>query len=249
MGDAAFVERYDRMILDAQMRAFYGGGDYYNVGHWDAATGSLAQACAALVRRVAAPAVPVGARALCRPGALVLGVGCGLGASTAQLAALLAPSRVIGVNLSPAQLAHARQRHDGPTFCAMDATRLGFADASVRCVVSVEAAFHFRSRFDFLVEAARVLQPGGMLLMSDMLFNPVVEPPWWVPPENARQDAAGYLRDCHAAGFVVEAMDDLTAATLEPFCEHLTRRYPATGVAQALREEVDAYVLVALRKA
>lgn len=244
MSEAAFVERYDRMILDQEMRALYGGG-YYNVGLWNAATRSLAQACADLVQRVAAPAQ---ARDLCRREDIVLDIGCGLGASTAELAATFARSRVIGVNVSHAQVAHARQRHPDLAFCAMDATRLGFADASVRCIASVEAAFHFRSRTDFLAEAWRVLQPGGMLLMSDMLFNPLAAPPWWAPAENARQDRVGYLRDCSAAGLVVEAMEDLTAATLEPFCEHLMRRYPGAGVGEALREDVDAYVLVALRK-
>jgi ubiquinone/menaquinone biosynthesis C-methylase UbiE len=245
MGDAAFVERYDRMILDQDMRAFYGGGGYYNVGHWDAATGSLAQACAALVRRVAAPAR---ARNLCRGGDIVLDIGCGLGASTAELAAMFPLPRVIGVNVSSAQVAHARQQHPDLNFCAMDATRLGFANASIRCIASIEAAFHFQSRFDFLAEASRVLQPGGMLLMSDMLFNPSTAPPWWVPAENARQDRQGYLRDCNAAGFIVEAMEDLTTTTLQPFCRHLMNRYPGTGVGEALRDEVDAYVLVALRK-
>ena len=245
MGDAAFVERYDRMILDQDMRALYGGGGYYNVGHWDAATSSLAQACAALVRRVAAPAH---ARNLCLRGDVMLDIGCGLGASTAELAAVFPLPRVIGVNVSFAQVAHARQQYPDLHFCTMDATRLGFADASVRCIASIEAAFHFRSRFDFLAEACRVLQPGGMLLMSDMLFNPSTAPPWWVPAENSQQNRKGYLRDCNAAGFIVETIEDLTTTTLEPFCLHLMNQYPGAGVGEALREEVDEYVLVALRK-
>lgn len=148
----------------------------------------------------------------------------------------------IGANVSHAQVAHARRKHPGLRFCAMDATRLGFADASVRCITPTEAAFHFRSRVNFLIEAVRVLLPGGML------FNPFTELPWWVPPENSCQDWQGYLRDCKAAGFVVDAMDDLAATTLRPFCERLKERYPGAGVGEALREQVDAYVLVALRK-
>jgi SAM-dependent methyltransferase len=49
-----------------------------------------------------------------------------------------------------------------------DAVRIPLADRSVDGIISVEAAFHFRSRARFFAEARRVLRPGGVLSMSDV---------------------------------------------------------------------------------
>ena len=51
---------------------------------------------------------------------------------------------------------------------AADAVRLPFADGSLDGIISVEAAFHFRSRKAFFAECYRVLRPGGVLSMSDI---------------------------------------------------------------------------------
>ena len=51
---------------------------------------------------------------------------------------------------------------------AGDAARLPFADAAVDGIISVEAAFHFRSRAAFFAECYRVLRPRGVLSISDI---------------------------------------------------------------------------------
>ncbi len=240
---AEFVARYDAMILGEGMRRFY-GGRYYNVGDWQEAA-TLAQACAALVRRVAAPAQAPG---FVQPGDAVLDVGCGLGASSAELAHLFPHARVTGVNLSPAQVCSAQAAYPALGFCAMDATRLALAGTSVRCIVSVEAAFHFQPRTAFFNEAFRVLQPGGLLLLSDMLFHSEHHCPWWVPPQNARDGWTSYRTACESAGFEIDTLTDATATTLHPFCQHLDAEHPGAGLGEALAAEVRAYVVVALRK-
>jgi SAM-dependent methyltransferase len=49
-----------------------------------------------------------------------------------------------------------------------DAARLPIAGGCVDGIISVEAAFHFRSRKAFFEECYRVLRPGGVLSMSDI---------------------------------------------------------------------------------
>ena len=51
---------------------------------------------------------------------------------------------------------------------AGDAVRLPIADQTVDGIISVEAAFHFRSRRAFFEECFRVLRPGGVLSMSNI---------------------------------------------------------------------------------
>jgi trans-aconitate 2-methyltransferase len=102
-----------------------------------------------------------------RPGTDVLDLGCGSGDFTARLVPLVAPGGVVGVDVSPSQVAHARAHHPGPEFVAGRAQDVGglFAPASFDAVVSV-ATLHWVPAADqpaVLAGVARVLRRGGVL--------------------------------------------------------------------------------------
>ncbi len=101
------------------------------------------------------------------PGTDVLDLGCGSGDFTARLVPLVAPGRVVGVDVSPSQVAHARSHHPGADFVAGRAQDVAdlFAPASFDVVVTV-ATLHWVPAADqpaVLAGVARVLRPGGVL--------------------------------------------------------------------------------------
>ena len=117
------------------------------------------------------------------PGQRVLDIGCGLGGTLAAINARCDGMTMVGVNVDPRQLQVCREiaprSANTLAFVEADACALPFAEATFDRVLCVEAAFHFRSRRDFLAEAARVLRPGGLLVISDILArDPGFAAPW-----------------------------------------------------------------------
>lgn len=116
-----------------------------------------------------------------RPGQRVLDAGCGRGYTTAQLAR--SGAETLGIDLLAANVVTASALYrDEPRarFAQADATRLpasaaGFelGDASLDAVHCLEAAFHFgpKGRRAFVEEAARVLRPGGRLVLVDFVWR------------------------------------------------------------------------------
>ncbi len=100
-------------------------------------------------------------------GRRVLDVACGEGYGSALLATVAA--HVTGVDLSQEAVAHARRAYaDLPhlAFESAPCTRLPLADASVDVAVSFETLEHIADQEAFLAEIARVLAPGGVLVLS-----------------------------------------------------------------------------------
>lgn len=95
-------------------------------------------------------------------GGPVLDMACGAGYGL-QVLGQEAGARPVGADISPDALCTARIF--GPVASA-DAARLPFRDEAFDAVVSMETLEHLILRDEFVQELRRVLQPGGLLVLS-----------------------------------------------------------------------------------
>lgn len=255
------AEIYDLMADDVLTER----GLYLNLGYWRSAE-DLDAASVALAHLVAETA-HMG------PGDTVLDVGFGYAEQDLLWAQAYRPERIIGLNITAAQVAAARQRvaeqglearielHEG------SATAMPLADASVDKVIALECAFHFRSREDFFQEAQRVLRPGGILVLADIVPQPaadgrlrrlwqrldwrLVASKFLIPRENAYPRTA-YRERLAAAGFEhveVESIRDEVYAPLHRWLaanpQAVLRLHPAARWAARLTLRLSPEVVYA----
>jgi ubiquinone/menaquinone biosynthesis C-methylase UbiE len=174
---------------------------------------------------------PVVAEYLARrePG-VALDAACGTG----RFAEFLARRghRVIGVDSSPDMLALARQRVPGAKFHIAGLDRLPLPDDSVDVIVCALALEHVASLDPVLAEFARVLRPGGDLVISDVHHElvtrgsvmtargPAGEP--LIAP-SYRHQLGDYLRPALSLGLQVKRCDEPRVASAnEPRTEPAT---------------------------
>jgi 2-polyprenyl-3-methyl-5-hydroxy-6-metoxy-1,4-benzoquinol methylase len=107
-----------------------------------------------------------------RPGLDVLDVGCGPGTITVDLAARVAPGRVVGLDVSAAPLDEARalaRRSGVPVeFGVGDAYALAFPDDAFDVVHAHQVLQHLTDPVAALREMARVCRPGGVVAVRDV---------------------------------------------------------------------------------
>jgi SAM-dependent methyltransferase len=105
------------------------------------------------------------AGALPVPGAVVVEAGCGEGYG-GQLLADAAAALVVGLDLDLATLRHAAVAYPGVPFAAANLVALPLADGAVDLVVSSQVVEHLWDQDRFVAECARVLRPGGRLVVT-----------------------------------------------------------------------------------
>lgn len=123
--------------------------------HYDAPGNEMIDIEQPIVRRIL-DGLPVGT---------ALDAACGTGRHTSYLEQL--GHHVIGVDASPDMLAQARKRLPDVDFHEADLHRLPLPDNAVDTVVCALALTHVPELAPVLAEFARVLRPGGNLVISD----------------------------------------------------------------------------------
>jgi tocopherol O-methyltransferase len=228
------VERhYDSLAF--LYRAFW--GEHIHHGLWLEGDAPPAVAQERLVAHLAE-------RAAVRRGERVLDVGCGYGAAGRWLARRLG-CRVTGVTISRKQARRARRRTSGDAGAVQivraDAAALPFAAGAFDVVWVIECIEHLVDKRRFVLDAARLLRPGGRLAIctwqradggreAEELVRQVCES-FLCPSLAAGRD---YIDWCSVAGLEVIHAEDLTAH-VQPTWEILTRRISRPWLAPARR--------------
>lgn len=136
----------------------------------------------------------------------VLEAGCGEGYG-ADLIAEVARS-VIGLDYDESAVAHVRARYPRVDMRHGNLAELPLPAGSVDVVVNFQVIEHLWDQGQFVAECARVLRPGGVLLMSTpnrITFSPGRDTP--VNPFHTRELNAAELTELiESAGFAMEAM-------------------------------------------
>lgn len=135
-------------------------------------------------------------------GKRVLDVACGEGYGTALLARRAA--HVTGIDISAEAIAHARGRYASlanAEFMEASCTALPLADACVDVAVSFETIEHIAAQAEFIDELARVLKPGGVLVLS-------------CPNKLEYSDRRGFANEFHVKELYRDELASLIASRL-----------------------------------
>lgn len=228
---ASVGAHYD--TLDRWYREIW--GEHVHHGLWERRSDPPELATSRLARRV-------GDLAGVRAGSRVIDVGCGYGA-TARLLAGERGADVVGFTLSEAQAAFGREAatREGSSveLRVRDWLANGLAPASADAIIAIESISHMPDPAGAFAEAARVLRPGGRLVVCDWLAREqrsrwrdaaLLEPICREGRLPAMGTAKEYARAMREAGLVVESFADESRRVSRtwPICLRRTARLMLT---------------------
>jgi SAM-dependent methyltransferase len=124
------------------------------------------------------------------PPCRVLDAACGTGRHSAWLAAR--GHELVGVDASPAMLARARAKVPRGRFEQGDLTALPLPDGSVDAALCALALVHLPDLRPAIAELARVVRPGGRIVISDV--HPFLVELGWQAQFRTTAGGAGFIR-------------------------------------------------------
>jgi cyclopropane fatty-acyl-phospholipid synthase-like methyltransferase len=170
----------------------------------------------------------------------VVDIGCGFATNMKYCLDNHSIYNMTGLNISPFQTEWGNRflKQEGLSEKAKvilgSATDMPFADASIDRIISIEAAFHFETREVFLNEVIRVLKPGGILSMADLivckpknllqkLFVKSIMKTLYVPAKNI-YDYKDYVELMQQCGLEILHIESLNKEVIIPFRKWFWKR-------------------------
>jgi SAM-dependent methyltransferase len=186
--------------------------------------------------------------------ARLLEIAAGTGIGTAELARAMPTADILATDLNPAMVAWASQHVAGVSWAVADAQSLSFPDASFDVVICQFGVMFFPDRPAAFAEAARVLAPGGTMLLTvwgpleasdfpaalvaslaDVL--PEDSPTFVARVPHGYADPERIRQDLRAGGLEAERIEELSLRGASPSARELARGF---CLGTPLRFELDA---------
>jgi len=176
-----------RLTHENKVERFYSHGTdirsvqengYLSFGYWDDNTIDYKAAVKNLLNLVMEKEKPL-------HGGRILDVACGYGAETFAIYEKLHPDKIIAIDITEAHIncalntAEKKNLSDRIHFEKMDACTLPFETESFKYIIGIEGPAHFNTREMFLRKGYEVLEPGGVLLLSDIIVDSIAARKNW----------------------------------------------------------------------
>lgn len=159
------------------------------------------------------------------PGRALLDVGCGRGGPATQFASRFGFA-VTGVDLVPSNARrareHARERGVDATVVVGDATALPFEHGSFAACVAIDSLVYVPERRAVFEEIADVLEPGGVIVVTDLLRAPDADSAavdafadaWDMPPLDTIEAYEAWVSD---VDLELDGVEDISAHSVGRF--------------------------------
>lgn len=237
----AVGELYDRLTLSAMRDGTFNTN--VHIGYWDSPDSwatveeAMDRLTDVFIERLRADA-----------SSHVLDLGCGVGGPGLRLADRTG-ARVTGISISEEQINTANRLAveaglaDRTTFQHADAMRLPFENDSFDAVMALESICHMPDRQQVFTEVARVLRPGGRIVLTDIferyprktVRHPGIDK-FCRDLMSTTADIDDYTALLHRSGLRLRALLDVTEQTTLRLAEELVKLESAQARPVAMNE-------------